>query len=87
MYVLKYIYLSSVITSFFHDVSKRTSAYLEDSIVYNTRISFRAIDIFKYIYFESIVAFLFICELNILFQKVCVIVLRFDKTSVIFQKP
>ena len=44
--------------------------YLEDSMVYNTS-SFRAIVIFMYIYFdwyiyfESIVGFLFMWELNI----------------------
>ena len=38
--------------------------YLEDSMVYNTSL-FREIVIFVYIYFESIVGFLFIWELNI----------------------
>ena len=73
MYVLKYIYFSSGITSFFCDFLNvfLHVVYLEDIMVYNTS-SFRAIVIFMYIYFESIVGFLFIWELNISRSRITV---------------
>ena len=86
MYVLNYIYLLGVLASFvmFSNVFLHV-VYLEDSMVYTTS-SFRAIVIFMYIYFESIVGFQFIWELNITRSRKFVLLSR-DLIKHHFQKP
>ena len=88
-YIIKLLcmYLLGLLASFVMFSKRIFACNLEDSMVYNTS-SFRAIVIFMYIYiyFESIVGFLFMWELNIARSRKFMLLSQ-DLIKHHFQKP